>query len=101
MNRKAIFTYAILPTLLIGGAATFHRSRRNAELDRQKVTKDAALITVSLASVETRPFHGTLNFTGTLLAVDRAEIRAGGPGPGAGRGSPVASLRWPGAKAIA
>lgn len=76
MNRKAIFTYAILPTLLIGGAATFHRSRRNAELDRQKVTKDAALITVSLASVETRPFHGTLNFTGTLLAVDRAEIKA-------------------------
>lgn len=76
MNRKAIFIYAVLPTLVIGGAAMFHRSRRNAELDRQKVIKEAALVTVSLAPVETRPFQGSLSFTGTLLAVDRAEIKA-------------------------
>lgn len=76
MNRKAILVYGVLPTLIIAGAATFHRSRRNAELARQKAVKGAALVTVSLAPVELRPFRGSLPFTGTLLAVDRAEIKA-------------------------
>ncbi|MDP1833122.1 MAG: efflux RND transporter periplasmic adaptor subunit [Geothrix sp.] len=76
MNRKAIVVYGVLPALVIAGAATFHRMSRNAELDRQKAAKDAALVTVSMAPVETRPFHGTLAFTGTVLAVDRAEIKA-------------------------
>lgn len=76
MNRKAILLYGVLPALVVAGAATFHRSRRNAELDRQKVVQDSGLVTVSLAPVELRTFRGSLAFTGTLLAVDRAEIKA-------------------------
>lgn len=76
MNRRSLILYIGLPAAVIAGAATYHRSRRNAELDRQQVVKEAALVTVSLAPVEERAFHGTLAFTGTVLAVDRAEIKA-------------------------
>ena len=35
MNRKTMFLYVALPIVVIAGAATYHRSQRNRELDHQ------------------------------------------------------------------
>jgi membrane fusion protein, multidrug efflux system len=76
MNRSKLFLYAGLPLLIIVGAASYHRVLRNRELSRQRVEKTAGVVSVTLATVENRPFRGSIPFTGTLLAVNRAELKA-------------------------
>ena len=76
MENKKLFLYAGVPVLIIAGAAGFHRIRRNAELSSQKVVKEEGALPVTLASVENRAFRGAITFTGTLMAVNRAELRA-------------------------
>lgn len=76
MNRTKAIGFSALVLLIIVGAAGYHRIQRNRELGRQTVLKADALVAVTLATVESRPFRGSLPFTGTLLAVNRAELRA-------------------------
>lgn len=80
MNAKKTFLYAGLPLLVILSAAIYHRSQRNRELSKQKIQKESGEVVVSLAKVEERAFSESLAFTGTLLAVNRAELRAEVPG---------------------
>jgi RND family efflux transporter MFP subunit len=75
MTRKTLFL-GLIPVLVIAGAATYHRGQRNAELSRQQVVKEAGEVSVTLAKVEPHTFRPTFAFTGTLLAVNRAELKA-------------------------
>jgi RND family efflux transporter MFP subunit len=75
MNRKAVLTIAV-PAVLIAGAATFHRSKRNNELDHQANVKSEGSVAVTLVPVQERSFRPAVAFTGTLLAVNRAELKA-------------------------
>ena len=76
MDQKKLFLYAGVPALIIVGAVGYHRIRRNTELNRQKVVKEEGAVPVTLATVENRAFRSSITFTGTLLAVNRAELRA-------------------------
>ncbi|MCE1228009.1 MAG: efflux RND transporter periplasmic adaptor subunit [Firmicutes bacterium] len=76
MDRKRIILLTAVPVLVIGGAATCHRMKRNAELNHQKVLKEQGSLVTSFATVESKAFRGSLPFTGTLLAVNRAELKA-------------------------
>ncbi len=80
MNRNSLIVTGLALVIAIGGAATYHRSQRNAELERQKAVKEAAELSVTTATVEARPFRPSFAFTGNLLAVNRAELRAEVPG---------------------
>jgi len=80
MSRKPVLITGGLIVAVIAGAATYHRSQRNAELARQQTVKEAREVSVSLTPVETRTFRPSMSFTGTLLAVNRAELRAEVPG---------------------
>jgi len=75
MNRKTIF-YVALPVAVIAGAATFHRSQRNTELNHQAAVKGEGTVAVTLVNVQERTFRPAVAFTGTLLAVNRAELKA-------------------------
>lgn len=75
MNNKAIL-YSSLTVLIIAGAIGLHRYQRNQELSKQHAQKEAGIVPVTLATVESRPFRNTFAFTGTLLAVNRAELKA-------------------------
>jgi RND family efflux transporter MFP subunit len=76
MNRKTLLIYVGLPVIVIAGAASYHRVNRNAELGRQATAKGEATVAVSLVSVQERSFRPAVAFTGTLLAVNRAELKA-------------------------
>ena len=76
MNRKTLLLYVALPLAVIAGAATYHRSKRNAELDHQATVKTEGTVAVTLVSVQERSFRPAVAFTGTLLAVNRAELKA-------------------------
>lgn len=76
MNRKALLLYVALPVVLIAGAATFHRSQRNSELKHQATVKGEGTVAVTLVDVQERTFRPAVAFTGTLLAVNRAELKA-------------------------
>lgn len=75
MNRKTII-YVALPVAVIAGAATFHRSQRNHELSHQAAVKGEGTVAVTLVNVQERTFRPAVAFTGTLLAVNRAELKA-------------------------
>jgi len=75
MNRKTLI-YVALPIVVIAGAATYHRIQRNDELNHQATVKGEALVPVTLVSVQERSFRPAVAFTGTLLAVNRAELKA-------------------------
>ncbi|MBP1773682.1 MAG: efflux transporter periplasmic adaptor subunit [Holophagaceae bacterium] len=75
MNRKAIY-YILLPVAVIAGAATLHRSKRNTELNHQATVKAEGTVAVTLVPVQERTFRPAVAFTGTLLAVNRAELKA-------------------------
>ena len=75
MNRKTLF-YVALPIAVIAGAATFHRSQRNNELSHQASVKGEGTVAVTLVNVQERAFRPAVAFTGTLLAVNRAELKA-------------------------
>lgn len=79
MQKKALII-GIAIAVVIAGAATYHRSQRNAELNRQSQVKDAGLVAVTVATVESRAFNPGIPFTGNLLASNRAELRAEVPG---------------------
>lgn len=76
MDSKKLIIYAGVPTLILVGAIGTHRYRRNQELGKQRTQKAEGLVSVTLATVESRPFRGSIPFTGTLLAVNRAELKA-------------------------
>ena len=76
MQHKHIFLFGVLPALIIVGGASYHRIQRNRELAHQRTEKTEGILSVTLATVENRPFRGSIPFTGTLLAVNRAELKA-------------------------
>ena len=76
MSTPKMIVYTALPLLVIVGAIGTHRFRRDQELAHQRVQKSEALVPVTLARVETRSFQSSIAFTGTLLAVNRAELKA-------------------------
>ncbi|MDR2697226.1 MAG: efflux RND transporter periplasmic adaptor subunit [Holophagales bacterium] len=63
-------------TLVIIGSIVSNRVKRNKELNKQQHIKELAEISVTLAKVEMRSFRTTIPFTGNLLAVNRAELKA-------------------------
>jgi len=80
MPSNKLIVYAAIPTLLIAGAIGTHRYRRNQELTKQRSQKEEGQIAVTLIRVEDHAFRSTIPFTGTLLAVNRAELKAEVPG---------------------
>jgi RND family efflux transporter MFP subunit len=76
MNRKTLIITTGLAAAIIAGAATFHRGKRNAELDHQAAVKSEGSVAVTLVPVQERSFRPAVAFTGTLLAVNRAELKA-------------------------
>ena len=76
MSRQKNFAYAAIALLIIAGAAGYHRHKRNQELGHQQDVKTEGMVPVTLATVESRPFRLSLPFTGTLMAVNRAELKA-------------------------
>lgn len=76
MNRTQITLYAALAVLAVAGTIGTHRYQRYQELARQRAYKNEGLVPVTLATVENHPFRGSIPFTGTLLAVNRAELKA-------------------------
>ncbi len=80
MNRNALIFSGLALVIVIGGTATYHRGQRNAELARQQAVKDAAELSVTTVAVENHAFRPSFSFTGNLLAVNRAELRAEVPG---------------------
>ena len=76
MNRKTLLLYVALPVVVIAGAATYHRGQRNSELSHQSTVKAEGTVAVTLVSVQERSFRSAVAFTGTLLAVNRAELKA-------------------------
>ncbi|WP_243332122.1 efflux RND transporter periplasmic adaptor subunit [Mesoterricola sediminis] len=76
MNPTRTYVYTALALALAAGAIGYHRVQRNHELAKQRGQKVEGLVPVTLAAVENHPFRATLPFTGTLLAVNRAELKA-------------------------
>ena len=76
MNNRKLVIYAGLPALILVGSIGFHRYRRNQELGKQRIQKTEGIVPVTLATVENHAFRGSIPFTGTLLAVNRAELKA-------------------------
>ncbi|WP_005034768.1 efflux RND transporter periplasmic adaptor subunit [Holophaga foetida] len=76
MERKKLYLYVGIPVLAIIAAISYHRVQRNKELSHQREQKDQGLVPVTLVPVETRPFRSAIAFTGNLLAVNRAELKA-------------------------
>ncbi len=74
--RSKIILYTLIPVLVIAGAATYHRSQRHAELAHQSVVKGEGLVPVTLVPVQERAFRPAVAFTGNLLAVNRAILKA-------------------------
>jgi RND family efflux transporter MFP subunit len=76
MNRNRLLSLTVLAALAVAGGTGYHRYERDQELRRQRAVKDAGIVSVTVASVESRDFRGQVPFTGTLLAVNRAELKA-------------------------
>lgn len=76
MSFPKIIVYAALPAVLIAGTISVHQYRKHAEIVRQRATKQEGYVPVTLAAVENHAFRGAIAFTGTLLAVNRAELKA-------------------------
>jgi RND family efflux transporter MFP subunit len=80
MSTRSTIIFRVLGALLAAAAIGAHRYRRDQELGRQRIQKAGGLVAVTLATVEDHPFRGAIPFTGTLLAVNRAELKAEEPG---------------------
>jgi len=76
MSQAKTYLYSAAVVLVLAGSIAYHRHQRNQELDTQRAVKQEGLVPVSLATVESRPFRGAIPFTGTLLASNRAELKA-------------------------
>ncbi len=75
MNRRTLILAGI-PVLVIAGAAGWHRAGRNRELARQAAVKNEGAVAVTTVPVEERRFRLSTPFTGTMLAINRAELKA-------------------------
>ncbi len=75
MNNKTI-VYSGLAAAIIAGSIGVHRYKRNQELSKQHIQKEAGIVPVTVTTVENRSFRSSFAFTGTLLAVNRAELKA-------------------------
>ncbi|MEI6593152.1 MAG: hypothetical protein WCL47_07910, partial [Holophagaceae bacterium] len=73
--RTKTLVYALIPVAIIAGAATYHRSQRNTELSHQTTVKAEGLLAVTVVPVEEHTFRPAVTFTGTLVAVNRAELK--------------------------
>jgi len=80
MTNLKLIALTALSVILIGGAIGMHRVNRSRELSKQRAEKEASLVSVTLATVESHAFCGSIPFTGTVLAVNRAELKAEQPG---------------------
>lgn len=75
MQRRTL-VFAGIPLLVIAGAAGWHRLSRNRELAKQAVLKAEGAVAVATVAVQERAFRAAVPFTGTLLAANRAELKA-------------------------
>ncbi len=78
-STKTVLAVAV-PLLVVVGGASYHRIKRNRYLSQEAAVKAEGLVTVTLVTVESRAFQDAVPFTGTLLAVNRAELKAEVPG---------------------
>ncbi len=76
MDRRQLTLYVALPLVAVVGIIGWHRVQRNRELSRQARQKTEGLVAVSTAEAQTRTFRNAIPFTGSLLAVNRAELKA-------------------------
>jgi RND family efflux transporter MFP subunit len=76
MTHRNVIVLSALATLVLAGGIAVHRHGRNQELARQRAQKAEGIVPVTLAVVTPHPFRGSIPFTGTLLAVNRAELKA-------------------------
>lgn len=80
MDRRQTLRYVVLPLAAMVGIIGWHRYQRNRELTKQAQQKVEGLVSVRTVIVEPRTFRNVIPFTGTLLAVNRAELKAEVPG---------------------
>jgi membrane fusion protein (multidrug efflux system) len=73
-TRLIIISSAI--AVAVVGSIANNRYKRSVELNKQQNAKEFAEIPVTLAEVELRSFRTAVPFTGNLLAVNRAELKA-------------------------
>jgi len=76
MSKNTWIIIGSVLVLVIVGSIVSNRMKRSEELNKQKHIKELAEIPVTLAKVELRSFRTTIPFTGNLLAVNRAELKA-------------------------
>jgi RND family efflux transporter MFP subunit len=76
MKRNTWIAAGCALAIVIVGSIVYHRGKRNKELTKQQHIKNLSEIPVTLAKVELRGFRTTIPFTGNLLAVNRAELKA-------------------------
>jgi RND family efflux transporter MFP subunit len=76
MGKTRIYIIGSAIAIVIIGSIANNRYNRREELNRQQSIKDLAEIPVTLAMVELRSFRTSVPFTGNLLAVNRAELKA-------------------------
>jgi len=74
-NTRIIIIGAAIAAVIIGSIA-HNRYKRSVELNKQQSTKELAEVPVTLANVELRSFRTAVPFTGNLLAVNRADLKA-------------------------
>jgi len=74
-NTRIIIIGTAIAALIIG-SITMQRCKRGVELKKQQSVKDLAEVPVTLAEVELRSFRTAVPFTGNLLAVNRADLKA-------------------------
>ncbi|MDR2560406.1 MAG: efflux RND transporter periplasmic adaptor subunit [Holophagales bacterium] len=74
-NTRTIIIIAAIAAVIIG-PITCNRYKRNVELKKQQNAKDFAEVPVTLAEIELRSFRTVVPFTGNLLAVNRADLKA-------------------------
>lgn len=75
MNSKTIIIGSVIALVVIG-SISYNRSKRNEELNKQHHLKELAEIPVTMVEVELKRFRTVIPFTGNLLAVNRAELKA-------------------------
>jgi RND family efflux transporter MFP subunit len=74
-NTRIIIIGTAIAVVIIGSIA-HNRYKRNVELNKQHSAKELAEVPVTLAEVELKSFRTAVPFTGNLLAVNRAELKA-------------------------
>jgi RND family efflux transporter MFP subunit len=76
MSKTKTIIFTSIVALAIVGSIANNRIKRNEELNKQSQLKELGEITVALATVELREFSAAIPFTGNLLAVNRADLKA-------------------------